>query len=146
MSEIRKRFWSTLTRWRRPYKASLAASPSSPDPVASLADSLGLSLSDLSALRRLSSLPEWASYLGLLERLYERHADRLKKGLAYDDYRQEVGALTAFQEMAEAADRVALKVEEFDDRSRAAKQRAGASKPDARRVLADSHWAEPSGL
>ena len=145
MSGILKRFSSTLTRWRKPSRPSLAASPSSRDPEAAVADSLGLQVADLSALKRLSSLPEWASYLGLLERLYERHANRFKDGLSYEDYRQEVGALAAFEEMAKAADQVALKVEELHDYASRI-QRANAGKPDTTRVLADSHWAKPTGL
>ena len=139
MSETPKRFWSTLIRLRRPSKPSLAGSLSSPDPVASLADSLGLSLSDLSALKRLLTLPEWASYLALLERLYERHANRFKDGLSYEEYRQEVGALKAFEEMAKAADQIAWKMEELDDRSRAAEQRNRTSNS-INPFLAHSHW------
>ena len=140
MSEIRKRFLSMLTRWRKPSSPWQAASPSSPaDPEAALAASLGLKPVDLSNLKRLTSLPEWASYLGLLERLYERHALALKSGLTFEKYHQEIGSLVAFEQMATYADQVALKLEEVHDHA----QRIKRPEPDRRSILADSHWATP---
>jgi len=140
MSGIQKRFLSMLTRWRKPSSPSLVANPSSLDPEAAVAASLGLNPSDLTALKRLQTLPEWASYLALLERLYERHALRLKSGLPHEDYCQEIGALAAIEEMATYADKVALKLEEVHDHA----QRVKRPDVDRRAILADSHWVTPA--
>lgn len=81
--------------------------------------------------------------MALLEHLYERHALTLKKGLPYDEYLQEVGVLRAYEEMATYADQVVLKLEEVHDRT---SRKSGAAQPDARSLLAFTHWAAPSGV
>lgn len=89
------------------------------------------------------TLPEWASFLGLVARLYERHADRLKAAKEFGDFRYESGAVAAYEEMANVADQVALKLEELHDRTiRTEHQRRTAEsvKSDALRY---SHWNPP---
>ena len=146
MSAILRTSWSTLTRWRqRASKRVLDSSEPVALPEQSLALQWGLRPPDLLALRRLLSQPEWGSYLALLARVYERHSTKLKSGLDFADYRQECGALAAIEEMANIADQVVLKMEELHDHAERNVAQRAARDAASVRVLADSHWSQPTG-
>lgn len=103
-----------LMRWRKPAAVS-------PRP-------LGLTDSELAALKALRSTPHWPLYLAVLEKVGEHQASELASGLSHDRYLFACGSLTALRRVFTLVDDLiasATKLEELvDDRTRDTARRA----------------------